>query len=86
MRGAPVMRRACGAVLAAMMALPAAAQDSTVTAADQTEVAVPQAPLLIVDRNRLLAETLFGKALEAQFEADSKALIAENLRDRKSVV
>jgi Skp family chaperone for outer membrane proteins len=67
-------------VLAAMMALPAAAQDSTVTAADQTEVAVPQAPLLIVDRNRLLAETLFGKALEAQFEADSKALIAENLR------
>ena len=80
MRGAPVMRRACGAVLAAMMALPAAAQDSTVTAADQTEVAVPQAPLLIVDRNRLLAETLFGKALEAQFEADSKALIAENLR------
>lgn len=80
MRGAPVMRRACGAVLAAMMALPVAAQDGAVTAADQTEVAVPQAPLLIVDRNRLLAETLFGKALEAQFEADSKALIAENLR------
>lgn len=80
MRGAALMRIARGAVLASLVALPVAAQDGTVVAPDQPEAAVPQAPLLIVDRNRLLAETLFGKALEAQFEADSKALIAENLR------
>ncbi len=42
--------------------------------------AAEQFPILMIDRNRLLAETLFGKTVEAEFEAASKALIAENLR------
>ena len=42
--------------------------------------AAEQFPSLMIDRNRLLAETLFGKTVEAEFEAASKALIAENLR------
>jgi Skp family chaperone for outer membrane proteins len=39
-----------------------------------------RAPVLMLDRNRLFAESAFGKAAEARFEADSKALIAENLQ------
>jgi Skp family chaperone for outer membrane proteins len=34
----------------------------------------------MLDRNRLFAESAFGKAAEARFEAESKALIAENLQ------
>lgn len=71
MRGAPVMRLARLALFALLIGVPVAAQEAAT---------VPQAPVLIVDRNRLLSETLFGKAVEAQFDAESKALIAENLR------
>ena len=39
-----------------------------------------RAPVLMLDRNRLFAESAFGKAAEARFEAESKALIAENLQ------
>lgn len=38
-----------------------------------------RAPVLMLDRNRLFTESAFGKAAEARFQADSKALIAENL-------
>lgn len=41
---------------------------------------LPQAPILTLDRERLLAETRFGRAVEAQFQKDSETLIAENLR------
>jgi Skp family chaperone for outer membrane proteins len=41
---------------------------------------VPQAPVLMVDRNRLFVESAFGRAAEARFQAESQALIAENLR------
>ncbi|NBE08857.1 OmpH family outer membrane protein [Paragemmobacter ruber] len=44
------------------------------------EAALPRAPILMIDRNRLFAESAFGRAAEARFEAESKALIAENLR------
>lgn len=44
------------------------------------EIVVPRAPILTLDRERLLAETRFGQAVEAQFDRDSQALIAENLR------
>lgn len=80
MRGAALKRWVRGGLLAVAMAGPAVAQEPSVTGPGSAELAVPQTPLLIVDRNRLLAETLFGKAVEAQFDADSKALIAENLR------
>jgi len=70
-------RLARGAVLA-LAALPVAAPQ--VVAQEAPALEVPQAPVLMVDRNRLLTETLFGKALEARFQADSQALIAENLR------
>lgn len=53
--------------------LPVAAQDTPA-------LEVPQAPVLMVDRNRLLSETLFGKAVEARFKAESESLVAENLR------
>lgn len=66
-----------GGLLAAALAGPVAAQEAAQAPAG---VEVPQAPILLLDRNRLLAETLFGKAVEAEFDADSKALIAENLR------
>ncbi len=38
-----------------------------------------RAPVLMLDRNRLFTESAFGKAAEARFQADSQALIAENL-------
>lgn len=70
--------RGLGLALAALMAagagiLPARAQEGPVPA-------VPQAPILMVDRNRLMAETLFGKAVEARFKTENEALIAENLK------
>ena len=46
----------------------------------QPGTSVPQAPILTLDRERLLSETRFGKAVEAQFQQDSERLIAENLR------
>lgn len=48
----------------------------------QTEApsAVVKSPVLTIDRERLYAETLYGKAVEARFKADSDALVAENLR------
>ena len=45
-----------------------------------SEVGVPRAPILTLDRERLLSETRFGRAVEAQFQQDSQTLIAENLR------
>lgn len=44
------------------------------------EASLPQAPILTLDRERLLSETRFGRAVEAQFQQDSETLIAENLR------
>lgn len=69
-------------LLAVMLALPAAAQevDGQTSLGAEGGLVVPQTPILFLDRNRLLAETLFGKAVEQQFEDDSRALIAENLR------
>lgn len=52
------------------MALPVAAQ----------EAELPRAPVLMIDRNRLFTESAFGRAAEARFQAESQALIAENLR------
>lgn len=48
--------------------------------AQQLEQEVPQAPVLMVDRNRLFVESAFGRAAEARFQAESQDLIAENLR------
>lgn len=44
------------------------------------EAAVPRAPILTLDRERILLESRFGKAVEAQFQKDSQVLISENLR------
>ena len=44
------------------------------------EAGLPRAPILMIDRNRLFTESAFGRAAEARFEAESEALIAENLR------
>jgi Skp family chaperone for outer membrane proteins len=38
-----------------------------------------RAPVLMLDRNRLFSESAFGKATEARFQTESKALVAENL-------
>lgn len=44
------------------------------------EALLPRAPILTLDRERLLSETRFGRAVEAQFQQDSEVLISENLR------
>jgi Skp family chaperone for outer membrane proteins len=79
MRGAAVRH---WALVALVLAGPAAGQDGVVPdeTAGTATVEIPQSPILMLDRNRLLAETMFGRAVEQQFEADSRALIAENLR------
>lgn len=67
------------ALVAAMMAAHTPmtwAQEQAAPAAQE----VPQAPVLMVDRNRLFAESAFGRAAEARYQAESQALIAENLR------
>lgn len=64
----PMLR---GLLVAMALAGPLAAQEAP---------AVVQAPILMLDRDRLFAETLYGRAVEAQFQAESETLIAENLR------
>lgn len=39
---------------------------------------LPRSPVLMVDRNRMFQDSLFGKASEARFQAESQALISEN--------
>ena len=74
-------------LVALVLAGPAVGQEGAAPAAtaEPAGVVVPQSPILMLDRNRLLAETMFGKAVEQQFEADSRALIAENLRLEKAL-
>ena len=72
-----------GALRAALLALlvltgPAASAQQIQPGAGDT--ILPQAPILTLDRERLLAETRFGRAVEEQFQKDSETLIAENLR------
>lgn len=79
---AGLYRLARGGTLALAFAFGAVAvmaQEAGETAAAPA-LAVPQAPVLMVDRNRLLTDTLFAKAEEARFKAESEALIAENVR------
>ncbi len=79
MRGAVVRRSALAlAALALSAGLAGAQQVASQPAPDQT--AVPQSPILTIDRERLFKETLFGKAVEARIKADSDDLIAENLK------
>lgn len=73
LRSAPL-----GAVLAAALALMGAVPHAG--AQEQAEELIPRAPVLMLDRNRLFADSAFGKAAEARFQADSQVLIAENLR------
>lgn len=55
--------------LCAPLALPLSAQEAEGL----------RAPVLMLDRNRLFSESAFGKATEARFQTESKALVAENL-------
>ena len=72
-RSAPLVA-ALAAALALMGAVPHAG------AQEQAEATLPRAPVLTLDRNRLFSDSAFGKAAESRFQADSQALIAENLR------
>lgn len=65
------------ALAAALMCAPALAIAQQEPSA---EMAVPRAPILTLDRERILLESRFGQAVEAQFQKDSEVLIAENLR------
>lgn len=69
------------ALVIAATTLAAGAQD----APPAPVVAAIASPILTLDRDRLFAETLFGKAVDARFKADSDALIAENLRLEKAL-
>ncbi len=73
MRGAVL--RLAALFIAAVFASGAGAQDAPLS-----PLAKLPSPILTLDRDRLFAETLFGKAVDARFKADSDALIAENLR------
>ncbi len=67
------MRRVAAALGAALaLALPAAAQEASLG-----EVV---APLLTLDQDRLFAESAWGKRVQAEIEAASRALAAENRR------
>ena len=65
-------RGVAAGLMAVLLALPAP------LLAQETEL--PRAPVLMIDRNRLFSESAFGRAAEARFQAESQALIAENLR------
>lgn len=73
LRSAPL-----AAALVAALALMGAGQGAR--AQEQAEEVLPRAPVLMLDRNRLFADSAFGKAAEARFQAESQVLIAENLR------
>lgn len=66
----------CSMLATGFLPVPVAAQEAAADAAG----AALKSPVLTIDRERLYAETLYGKAVEARFKADSDALIAENLR------
>ena len=57
-------------LFATVLSAPARAQD----------LAFPASTILVIDPNRLFAETAFGKRVEAELEAESIALAAENRR------
>lgn len=63
------------AVLAMLVAFPTLAQD-------QTDLPLGQlrSPVLIIDTERVFAESLFGLRIAAQVQADSEALVTENRR------
>jgi Skp family chaperone for outer membrane proteins len=46
----------------------------------QTADVAAETPLLTLDRDKLYIGTLYGKAVEARFKAETDALIAENAR------
>ncbi|MBC2835307.1 OmpH family outer membrane protein [Paragemmobacter straminiformis] len=72
-------RRLCLATIL-MAALSAGALPAPGLAQEAAAASQIQSPILTIDRDRLYAETMYGKAVEARFKADSDALIAENLR------
>lgn len=72
------MRRAGAGVILLAAVLGLAGPDPL--AAQTQEQDGLRAPVLMLDRNRLFTESAFGKAAEAQFQAESADLIAENLR------
>ena len=69
-----------GVMAAALLAVALGAAPSAFAQQQPVEGAVPRAPILTLDRERMLLETRFGKAVEAQFQEDSQVLISENLR------
>ena len=65
---------AIGALLAFAQSAPA----QEAPAPDPAPIDLPKAPLLTLDQDRLFSESLYGKAVQARFETESSALIAEN--------
>ncbi len=55
---------------------------ATVSAQGQTDLTLGQirSPVLVVDSERLFAESLFGLRIAAQVQTDSEALVTENRR------
>lgn len=66
-----------GLFLLAMLALIAGAGD---TPARAQQLGVVQSDVLVIDIERLLAETAYGRRLQAEIEAERDALIARNER------
>jgi Skp family chaperone for outer membrane proteins len=66
-----------GALLVAVVALLAGAGDGPARA---QQLGVVQSDVLVIDIERLLAETAYGRSLQAGIEAERDALIARNER------
>jgi Skp family chaperone for outer membrane proteins len=66
-----------GAVLAVLLSLPIGAGAQTDSSADPPAAAL-RSPLLVIEPDRLFAESAFGKASAARIDAAQAALLAEN--------
>ena len=75
--GHPIRRRA-GRLLA--LALPALLSTAALSPARAQDLGLPASAILVIDPNRLFAETAFGKRVERLIEAESTDLAAENRR------
>lgn len=74
-------RLSCPVLLAlALGAAPVAGQDSAAPPAEAPATKAEALPVLTLDRERLFSGTRFGQAVIARFDAEAKALQAENRR------
>lgn len=78
MRGAAIAR--AGRRWTRRAALAAALSLAALAPAMAQDLGLPDSPILVIDPNRLFAETTFGKHVDAQIQDQGNALATENRR------